>query len=108
MAELDEVGKNGLAYLGVIPRDNGVGVELPGAAGAGQLERIAEWQDKTFRRITADVFDHGFQPGADGVHVLVILVPDVHAFRCGDDRQTGEVALDADALDFLYAAFEIP
>ena len=39
VAELDEVGKNGLAYLGVIPRDNGVGVELPGAAGAGQLER---------------------------------------------------------------------
>ena len=24
------------------------------------------------------------------------------------NRQTGEIALDADALDFLYAAFEIP
>ena len=116
MAEEDHVGQDGHRDPLVIASDDRVGVELPGAAGRQELER-----PEVLARLGIDLAweDHALL-------LVPLYVPDEVAERLDDelllsrrvvrevlrgnlrDGQTGQVALDTDALDLLDAFLEVP
>ena len=105
VAQQHEVRQHGHGHAGVVPLYDLVGIELPPPPGGGEGELPAVAQDDTLPLVPADA-------AHDGLRFrqlrLAFIAPDVHTVRGDQNRQAGEVALDADALDLLYPALEIP
>ena len=108
MSEQNEVRHAGHCHTAVVPFNDCAGVKLPLTAGREKFQFPAVRCDQPFEAVPADILDDVLGGVLDRHHFGVFCVPNVQPFRCGENRETGEVSFDADALYLLNASLEVP
>ena len=105
MSQKNEIRQDGHCYAGVVPLNDLVGVELPPAPGGCQRELPAVPQDDALSFIPTDAAHNVLRFCQ---LVFAFIAPDIYALWSLQNRQPGEIALYANALYLLNAAFEVP